>query len=41
MRTLQTPFKGKKVQPQRNFALALYVGVVTMVTLFYSITVTI
>ncbi|MEP2935102.1 MAG: hypothetical protein ABJN85_11645 [Gilvibacter sp.] len=41
MRTLQTPSKGKKVQPQRNFALALYVGVVTMVTLFYSLAVTI
>ena len=32
----------KKIQPkQRNHALAIYVGVVTLVTLFYSLSVSV
>gem|GEM_PF-6030880 len=36
---METAISNKKIQPKRNHALAVYVGVVTLVTLFYSLSI--
>ena len=38
-KTLDEAISNKKIQPKRNHALAVYVGVVTLVTLFYSLSI--